>query len=363
MSNVVVYVVTNWQNLPSKTSPLDASAFNNIETGIKNLNTFVNTLDASSGLVLSQVAFTNALKTKLDGIEAQANKYILPVATANALGGVKIDGSTIIIDQNGVISSTTSGVSDLEDLTDVNLTDLADGQILKYDAVSSKWINTSEAEVRTQLSLLEDVDIDDATLEDGQVLKYNGTSEKWENGEGGDVLGYDETIDVLGLPPNPIYRLREIIPQMTSDTTPSGECSAGSINSEPYAAWKAFDGVWSNANDRWVTVVNVYGSYLQYKFDTAKEVVKIKIQFGDMFNSTDVNCGITIKGSNDGITFTDLLQFTLQPSDRDKINEYIITNSGSYSYYRIKFDTYNIKTSGGNYNGIVCVQMYERYLA
>ena len=176
------------------------------------------------------------------------------------------------------------------------------------------------------------------------------------------VLSYDETLDVLGLPPNPIYRFREVIPIMTSDTTPSGVASAGSINSATYAAWKAFDGVWSNYNDRWVTAVNVYGTYLQYKFDNPKEIVKMRIQFGDYYNANNDSL-VTIQGSNDGSVFTDLLEFTLLASENNKINDYVISESDSYLYYRIKFGSYNITTGSGNYNGIVNVQMYEKYLA
>ena len=388
MPNVTVYVMTAWRNLPTKSSPIDQTHLNNIEQGIKNLNDWVNTLNVETGKIMGSAAFTTALKTKLDGIEAQANKYVLPVATNTTLGGVKIDNRTIIIN-DGVISgrgeiSTLLDVvlTNLDDgetlvwdeqsgkwintllrtkislLEDVNLTDLANNEVLVWDAQNEEWVNTTP---KTRLDLLEDVQITSPT--DKQVLKYNETSQKWENGESGEVLNYDDTIAVLGLPPNPVYRYRELIPAMTSNTTPSGECSAGSINSANYAAWKAFDGVWNSQTDRWVTAVNVYGSYLQYKFDEPKEVAKMKIQFGDMFNSTDVDCGVTIKGSNDGTTFTNLLQFTLQPSDRDKINEYIIANSDLYSYYRIQFDTYNISTSSGKYNGIVGVQMYEKYLA
>lgn len=199
MANVTAYVMTVWYNLPTKTSAIDQSNLNHIEQGIKNVTDFVNTLNATSGLYLSQTPFTTALKNKLDGIEAQANKYVLPVATTGALGGVKIDGTTITIDNNGVIHAAAAATQ-LSSLTDVNLTDLADGQILKYDANTGKWVNTSEAEVRTQLSLLEDVDIDENTLADGDSLRYNGSTEKWENGPSGDVLDYDETLQALGDP-------------------------------------------------------------------------------------------------------------------------------------------------------------------
>ncbi len=198
-NNVTVYVMTVWQNLPSKNTALEATNLNHLEQGIKNVTDFVNTINATSGLYLSQTPFTTALKNKLDGIEAQANKYVLPTASNSTLGGVKVDAETITIDQNGVIHAEAAATQ-LSALTDVNLEDLADGQILKYDATTGKWVNTSEAEVRTQLSLLEDVDIDDETLADGDALRYNGTTEKWENGPAGDVLDYDETLEVLGDP-------------------------------------------------------------------------------------------------------------------------------------------------------------------
>lgn len=43
-----------------------------------------------TGKGLSTNDFTNELKTKLDGIEAQANKYTLPVAANGTRGGIQI---------------------------------------------------------------------------------------------------------------------------------------------------------------------------------------------------------------------------------------------------------------------------------
>ncbi len=53
--------------------------------------------------------FTSTLKDKLNGVEANANNYSLPTASTGTLGGVKVDGSTITIDSNGIISSTGGG--------------------------------------------------------------------------------------------------------------------------------------------------------------------------------------------------------------------------------------------------------------
>lgn len=60
-------------------------------------------VDKVAGKTLTTNDFTDLLKTKLDGIEAEANKYELPVATRDDLGGVR-GGLHIIIDENGTIS-------------------------------------------------------------------------------------------------------------------------------------------------------------------------------------------------------------------------------------------------------------------
>lgn len=178
MPNVTVYVMTSWQNLPSKNTALEATNLNHIEQGIKTVTDFINTLNIESGKVLCQVAFTNTLKSKLDGIEDNANNYVLPTASSSTKGGVKVDGTTIVIDQNGVISAAASA-TELSELTDVDLESLANGQILVYDSTSQKWVNTNLT-VTTTLDSLTDVDIDN--LVDGQGLIWDSTAQKWENG-------------------------------------------------------------------------------------------------------------------------------------------------------------------------------------
>lgn len=46
-----------------------------------------------------------------NGVISGASTYVLPTASTNTLGGVKIDGTTITIDSNGVISSQGGGSS------------------------------------------------------------------------------------------------------------------------------------------------------------------------------------------------------------------------------------------------------------
>ena len=85
-------------------------------TGVEDaLNNDVNQLytqkvDKIEGKGLSTNDYTTPEKNKLAAIEAEANKYVLPAATASALGGVKI-GSNITLADGGTISITKNNVT------------------------------------------------------------------------------------------------------------------------------------------------------------------------------------------------------------------------------------------------------------
>lgn len=67
-------------------------------------------VDKVEGKGLSTNDYTTPEKNKLAAIEANANKYVLPAATASALGGVKI-GSNITLANGGTISITKANVT------------------------------------------------------------------------------------------------------------------------------------------------------------------------------------------------------------------------------------------------------------
>lgn len=67
-------------------------------------------VDKVEGKGLSTNDYTTPEKNKLAAIEAEANKYVLPAATASALGGVKI-GSNITLAGGGTISITKANVT------------------------------------------------------------------------------------------------------------------------------------------------------------------------------------------------------------------------------------------------------------
>lgn len=67
-------------------------------------------VDKVEGKGLSTNDYTTPEKNKLAAIESEANKYVLPAATASVLGGVKI-GSNITLANGGTISITKANVT------------------------------------------------------------------------------------------------------------------------------------------------------------------------------------------------------------------------------------------------------------
>lgn len=98
-----------------------------------------------------------------------ADTYILTITDAN--------GS---YDTPNLKGSGGSGSSALAELTDVDLNDLAAGNVLIYDAENSKWVNTA-----LKVSNLADVAFTD--LADENMIYYDATAQKWKNVEAGAV--------------------------------------------------------------------------------------------------------------------------------------------------------------------------------
>lgn len=127
------------------------------DNAINNLDTRVTVLEgSSSGGGTSSLAtpLANGLmskedKAKLDEIDDEANKYILPKASQNTLGGIKVDGSTTGVDQDGFLQiySGGNGASALPGLNDVEIDALMDGDLLQYSQARRKWINVFPSEV------------------------------------------------------------------------------------------------------------------------------------------------------------------------------------------------------------------------
>lgn len=85
----------------SSTNPVQSSAIYTALAG---------KVDTETGKGLSTNDYTDTEKTKLSGIEANANNYSLPAATTSALGGVQV-GSNLAVDANGVLSGNYSNAT------------------------------------------------------------------------------------------------------------------------------------------------------------------------------------------------------------------------------------------------------------
>ena len=77
-------------------------------------------------------------------------------------------------------SSSSGGVSNLRELSDVSLSHLSDGQTLIYDATNHVWINSDGGTVI--IDQLEDIsDVDLTNLTNGQVIVWDATNSTWVN--------------------------------------------------------------------------------------------------------------------------------------------------------------------------------------
>ena len=66
-------------------------------------------VDKEEGKGLSTYDFSDGYKYKIDNIEDNANNYVLPIATADSLGGIKPDNETATVDINGVLHVVGGG--------------------------------------------------------------------------------------------------------------------------------------------------------------------------------------------------------------------------------------------------------------
>lgn len=98
-------------------------------------------------------------------------------------------GSGITIDANNVISATGGGggASDLDDLSDVDITSPTDGQVLKYNSTSRKWENDDESGGGAE--------IDDTTTSQSKVWSSSKTSTELSTKQGTLTAGTGIAID------------------------------------------------------------------------------------------------------------------------------------------------------------------------
>lgn len=140
-----------------------------------------------------------------------------------------------------------------------------------------------------------------------------------------------------------------LVPTMTSDTEPSGECSASSVY-QSYNAYLAFDG---NITDNgWVATGNT-DCWIQYKFENPIKVNHVSLIPRDSSGNSGIN-NFKVQGSNDGNVFEDIYTGKCNGTV-GSYQRFTFNNDNNYLYYRIHIvDIY----SGATYCGITSLQFY-----
>lgn len=83
-----------------------------VQAELESIRTSVNErVEKVEGKQLSTEDYTTEEKTKLASIAEGANNYVLPEASTTTLGGIKVDGSTIVV-ENGVAKAKTADSAD-----------------------------------------------------------------------------------------------------------------------------------------------------------------------------------------------------------------------------------------------------------
>lgn len=138
---------------------------------------------------LAKIAFTGQysdLKNKITKTSELENdsEFLssIPKASTTILGGIKLDGETLTMDENGIVSVVGGGggSSYLADLKDTEIKSLMDKQFLIYNADETKWLNQT-LNIPNILTDLEDVDLPSEMIQNGDVLTYNSESSTWVN--------------------------------------------------------------------------------------------------------------------------------------------------------------------------------------
>jgi hypothetical protein len=122
--------------------------------------------DAST-ITIASTASGSALTVKDEGSNLTTNATSINFAGAGVTATTVGDAVTVTIGAGG-------GAAVLDDLTDVVITGTpTDGQVLKYNTGTSKWVNGTGGGGATTLDELTDVDVTGAVT--GSILKLNGS--------------------------------------------------------------------------------------------------------------------------------------------------------------------------------------------
>ena len=277
--------------------------------------------------------------------------------TATSSGSVNFilsEGGTWVV--SGTVGGDTYSVEQYVEMEfEKTLEPLPNGSTATPVNVIQTWLKCAHIKDKNYTTLSQVLN-DTATLEalvsDSNACDYMARSTNWASGIAADadamaLIGkFDYCANKLlsnatwvSAIANSTYFesvLNVKVPTMTSNTAPSGVASASTIYQSGYEAYKIFDG---NNSTEWLSQGNPSGTtWVQYEFPNKVNVRKLKIRnaasasviIRDNYNN------LTVKGSNDGSTFTTIGTITFTQTTAGGEGTYNISNTQSYKCYRVE---------------------------
>ena len=111
---------------------------------------------------------------------ARNEQYNAEAWAEGTRNGVPVGPTDPTYENNAKYYAEHSSAS-ISNLQDTDIQNLTNGQILKYDSDSGKWINEDESGGSSTLGGLTDVTL--TTPTNGQILKYDAANDEWVNGD------------------------------------------------------------------------------------------------------------------------------------------------------------------------------------
>lgn len=124
------------------------------------------------------------------------------------------------------------------------------------------------------------------------------------------------------------------VPVMTSNTTPSGECSADSVYNTNTPAWKAFDG---DDSTFWIPTISTSPNYIEYDFASPVKVKKVTMKVTQSIGGggyPDVPSYVQVWNGEEWVSISNTVNVTTSSSNI----EYTVNNDNVYSKHRIYFN-------------------------
>ncbi|MFF2016199.1 hypothetical protein [Paenibacillus sp. NPDC058177] len=152
-----------------------------------------------------------------------------------------------------------------------------------------------------------------------------------------------------------------LIPRMTSATTPSGKVTSSEYWDGGTSNWKAFDGI-----QQYSTSPGVYTAWgttkttgwLAYEFPTPRKISKYIIGYGDFVGTSEFGSqpkNWTFEGSNDDANWIKLdSQNNVTTWVKNTPKSYAFENNTAYKFYRI-----NVSANNGSISQVVNLTIHE----